>query len=367
MNLHQPATSTMSVTSPFAARATVMAPERWEHGSDFHQSTAVGAARYPWDALPNSTWGTGRDALRALLRWGRERHGWRRLHVPSYFCQDVLAPIAEEYVLTPYPDTPGFPAEGPVEVEPGDLVLVSATFGVKRTVPVHGATVVIEDHSHDPLALWAHGSESHYAIASLRKTLPLPDGAALWSPRGLEVPAGRPATPEHRRAVLDRLSGMALKRLYLEGAAVPKDEVRRLLLRGERALGEGEISGMSEYSQARLSTFPADEWRQMRAANLAAFRAAVGDIAGVRLLDVPFAATLVFDAAGERDRVRSVLIDQRIYPAVLWPLSDPVVPGIPARDVQLADRILSLHCDHRYGEADMRRVARVVIDAVLSR
>jgi hypothetical protein len=55
---------------------------------------------------------------------------------------------------------------------------------------------------------------------------------------------------------------------------------------------------------------------------------------------------------------RAFLADD-VYPAILWPLDEPAVDGIPAEHVDLARRILSIHCDQRHGTADMIRVAEI--------
>jgi hypothetical protein len=84
------------------------------------------------------------------------------------------------------------------------------------------------------------------------------------------------------------------------------------------------------------------------------------ELAGMTLLEAPYAATLVFDRRMDRDKMRAALIAARIYPAVLWSLDDPVVDGIPEADVDLARRIVSIHCDYRYTPSDMVRVADVI-------
>jgi len=334
-----------------------MLDERWEQGSSLHLSLATGAMPQPWSTLPHEFWGSGRDALRALVSWGSEHHGWRRIFVPSYYCQDVLVPLRDHLTVEVYPHAPTEPAGKPVTAAPPDVVLVASLFGVAPAPTVSGGAVVVEDHSHDPLSRWSSGSGADFAFASLRKTLPLPDGGVLWSPLGLDLPPEVPVTLDHDRAALDRLAAMTLKGHYLAGEPVAKDEVRALAIRGERAIGQGAISGMSSYSRSRLSALPADLWRKKRATNLAAFRAALGEIRGVTVLRAPFAATLVFVSRDVRDRVRAALIRARIYPTVYWPLDKPAVDGIPERDVDLSRRILSIHCDYRYDAVDMVRVA----------
>lgn len=337
--------------------------ERWEQGSNLHLSLETGSMPQPWGGFPHRFWGSGRDALRALVAWGSEQHGWRRMLVPSYYCQDVLVPLRAHVTLEVYPHSPTAPAR---EVVAGasDVVMVASLFGMPLPRAISAGGAIVEDHTHDPLSRSSIASGGDFAFASLRKTLPLPDGGVLWSPRGLDLPPQADLTLDHDRAALDRLAAMTLKRHYLGGEAVAKDELRALAMRGEDAIGRGEVSGMSSFSRIRLETLPGAVWRECRAANLLAFRAAFGEPDGVTMLDAPFAAMLIFDSQELRDGVRAALIEARVYPTVYWPLDDPAVDGIPESDLDLSHRILSIHCDYRYTTADMQRVARELHRAI---
>ncbi len=344
-----------------------MIDARWEHGSDLQISFETGTMPQPWTGRPHGFWGSGRGALHALVTWGRERHGWRRILVPSYYCQDVLVPLLPHIGVEIYPHAPTSPSSRPIVAGPSDVVLVATLFGMPPPPVAREGGVVVEDHTHDPLSPWAIESDANYAFASLRKTLPLPDGCVLWSPIGQELPTEPPVKLDHDRSTLDRLTAMTLKHHYLAGEEVDKDEWRDLATRAERAIGRGEISGMSSYSRGRLPTLPASEWRAKRAVNLAAFRAAFGAMSGVTLLDAPFAAILVFESHEQRDEIRDALIRASIYPAVLWPLDDPAVSGITQIDTDLARRMLVIHCDYRYTPADMARVSAELRKSVASR
>jgi hypothetical protein len=351
------------VASATIGRPGVVPAERWEVGSDFDLSFEVGQAVLPWLGVPHSLWGSGRHALRALLGFGRRVHGWRRLLAPSYYCHDVLAAARRELDVTLYAWTPFAEAPTTVTAGAGDVVLSLAPFGLAPTVRAEGGPL-IEDHTHDPLAPASCGSRADYALASLRKTVPLPDGGVVWSPIGRDVPPEVPLAAGHATAALARLSAMSGKHAYLAGADVDKAVFRELAVRAERTVVAGPPSGISPYSRARLGTIPLTGWRRARRRNLSAFRDALGRPDGASLVATPFAATLVFATPEARDRVREGLIAMHIYPAVLWPLDHPAVDDVPAVNRALASRILSIHCDQRYGQDDMRRVAEAVREVV---
>jgi hypothetical protein len=154
---------------------------------------------------------------------------------------------------------------------------------------------------------------------------------------------------------------MVLKAHYLQGDGVAQETYRAIAVAGEQAIAAGrEVSGVSDLTRARLPTLPTMAWRQARSGNRAVLRAALEALPGVTVLDAPFAVTLIFDgdgAAERRDRMRAALAADRIYTAVLWPLAPPAVAGIPAAHVDLARRVLTLHCDFRYTAEDLLRVA----------
>jgi hypothetical protein len=337
---------------------------RWEHGSDFAMTQEAGTLASAWCERPHGLWGSGRDAMRALLQWGRRERGWTRVQMPSFYCQDVVVALARELPVALYPDSPDEPAPRHVATQPGDVVVAVNLLGTRTAATIECDAPIIEDHSHDPFAPWADQSTAEWAVASLRKTLPLPDGGVVWSPKGEPLPVVGAPTDAHLCAAFDRLAGMVLKGHYLAGHDVAKDSFRARLVAGERSIADAAISGISPFSRDRLPTLPARQWRERRLQNLAVFSAALGRARGVRLLPSTFAATLVFDREQVATRVRAALVEQRVYPATLWSLHDAQVAGIPDAHRDLSRRVLTLHCDFRYGPDDMQRVAAIVEQAL---
>ncbi len=60
-----------------------------------------------------------------------------------------------------------------------------------------------------------------------------------------------------------------------------------------------------------------------------------------------------------RDGLKEFLIENNVFPAILWPFEHPAVI-LPKSTLELSRNILSLHCDGRYESADMDKVAKLV-------
>jgi len=272
--------------------------------------------------------------------------------------------------LVPFADDPLRPEPELPDARQGDAVLILNYFGLRAPVEVapRDGIEVIEDHSHDPASPWAMVSTADFCVASLRKTLPLPEGGVLWSPRQHPLPADPEVTDQRRLALASKLQAMILKAMYLEGEPVEKSVFRMLSLKGEHELDVPSIAGMSELTRTVLRAFPSASWRQARAANHAVLADRLAPLGWARLLHpvtgagVPLSAVVMMDTAQRREAVRSRLIEERVYPSVLWSLEDPVL-RVGHRALELSRRVLSIHCDGRYTTRDMERIAELVVKA----
>jgi hypothetical protein len=336
----------------------------------------------PWLAEA-SLFGSGSAALVALVRWGARRHGWRRVWLPSYYCPDVPAALValeaegvelrsySDHVMTAPPDMAGIPAG------PGDLVVVANQLGI-RSAPdatpaaLRGA-VIVEDHSHDLGSAWAQAGRADYAFASLRKTLPIPDGGAVWSPRRLELPPEPPGADDRTGPASGRLAAALLRRQERAGSA----DVRLRFLALARSGAQSEARrrarrsdpssshGIAPVSRALLPHMPAGAWRDRRRLNFEILLREAGMPRGAHVLVPPtggvaFAFTLVFDAEGDRTRTERALVERAVVPAVLWPLDPTRDRGVDRADADLSRRILSVHCDQRHDEEDMHLLAGIL-------
>jgi len=188
-------------------------------------------------------------------------------------------------------------------------------------------------------------------MASLRKTLPLPDGGLLWSPRGLDLP--RPVGAESPGAHL-KLAGMLLKSAWLDGRPVAKDDFRALQQRGEHTL-LGNAGPASAFTAAVLPLLDAAGLRQRGIDNARALAAEVAVTAG------PFRAQLVCIDQNRRDGLLRHLAAHGIYAPVHWRQDRGGVWSGDEEAADLAARMLTVPVDHRCSAADVSRIGKALL------
>lgn len=337
--------------------------DRWELGSEFHWMALPPSPRLSWP--DGAQWYLlGRHAPAALLAMPGGRH--RTLFVPTYFCHEVSEFCRQFGRVVSYRDDPRWPHPDWDSLQPGadDLVIAVNYFGARDgrcwlawrdTHPCF----LLEDHSQDPFSPWARSSSAEYVFCSVRKTVPVPDGGVLWSPRGLPLPPPPPDLAFEGSAL--KLAAMACKTEYLAGHGPDdlKPRFRKLQAEGEQRLREAPISPMPAYSVAYVSAGVPAVWRQQRLVNVRRLVARLASWPAAKLLfttwpegAVPFNVVLVFPSTAERDHYQRALQRRNIFAPVHW-----VCDTADADALDLSGRVLSLYTDHRYTEQDMDTVA----------
>lgn len=350
--------------------------KRWENGSDFHHVEFVESRDrdlHPWEQGRYRYYGSGRDALRALIEYGAGKLDWKRVFLPAYYCQEVVSSL-ENYGLhiERYDHSPLNDPVWPTDCGSRDAIIIVNFFGLKKrmcTEVLRSRKIwVIEDHTHDPLSKWAEGRNPDFCIASLRKTLPIADGGVLWSPNGSDLPEEVEITPTRLRAAELKRLGMSLKAKYISGnAGISKEMYRGLLVEGESRIAMGDISGISGASREFLDKYCLKSWRYQRMKNFSRIVTELNGLMRSRIMMpdegcVPFGLIINTESAHERNTLRTRLIAERIYPAILWPLDLTVEVSrtIAKKYNDLSRRLLFVHCDGRYVEEDMLTIAKTM-------
>lgn len=347
----------------------------FEIGGMFHLQDFPRQGVDPWP-VRRSFFGSGRAALIALCRRWIEAHSRARLLVPEYFCSEVVCYLRNGGIpIAFYADNPQRigPELDRLPVSSSDMVLAVNYFGV-RSSECWGAwrdgnpgIALIEDHTHDPQSRWARSSMADFAFASLRKTLPVPDGAIAWSPRDLPLPEVAPDRVNFASSL--QLAAMLYKRRYL-GYSETRPELKaaflRLQERSEKELREFNNEAMSAWSLDHVRHGIPTAWRCRRERNVRSLLLRAPCIRGGKPLftswpagHCPFNAVYVFDDERAREITRKRLVSAQVYTPVHWQLRY----GGDVASVDLSKRILTIPLDFRCSEPGIRRIASILTES----
>lgn len=336
-----------------------------EFGSDFHFIPAQKCSgKVIGDYYPEAVfYADGRQALIDLFK----QQGWKRLWVPEYFCYEVLSSMEHNGVcLSFYLD---YPLEDESEVllglpfEVGDALLRVNYFGLRSRRTNQGIHVpVIEDHTHDLIGDWATNSDADWCIASLRKTLPLAEGGILWSPKGLKLQTLPKLTSENESLASKRWGAMRKKTLYLENEIDDKSEFRTDMVSTEAEFDVMSVSAIDVESSDYLKRFDIDHWYKQKQVNREILKETSSSSFAFTIVEPedqgcnPFSMTLLFNNVTERNVFREYLINQSVYPAILWTIPESQSPN--AKD--FSERMLSIHCDGRYNSDEIMQLRDLI-------
>ncbi len=341
-----------------------------EIGGDFHWPAGAPPDRMtPWPAS-SVFFARGRDAVTSVMQTAP---AGSRLYVPHFFCGDTVAAWDKSgfdlcrFHLLPESTDIRFDRV-PTD---RDFVLLVNYFGTGDLAKLgdqlrsQTGCAIIEDHSHDPVSPWALSSGAEYCFASLRKTLPLTDGAIAWSPGGTQTLQ----TPNRTYSDQTLVAAMAIKAAYLAAPSPDpalKQGFRELQLAGHKVL-EANVGpvGISTWSYSQIKRGYPTAWREARTRNASTVVKSMSDAVRQYLLfeswrqqQCPLAIVLVFQSETVRNEVRAKLIEADIYPPVHWRCDESLDEA--ART--LGSRILSIPVDQRYSDDDMIRVSEKLND-----
>lgn len=335
-----------------------------EFGSDFHLVDNYNSGRaHLTDVFRDATLlADGRQCIVLLVR----QYAWKRIWMPAYFCYEVIETIKKQtdIEIVFYPD---FPLADDKEIiknlpfKEGDVLLRMNYFSMRKhrsekDIPVP----VIEDHTHDLLGNWSLDSDADWCIASLRKSLPLPEGGMLWSPKGHQFSVQINRSETNQQMAEKRWQAMQMKQDYLYGSISDKNAFRKLYVETEEWLDTAELSLIDERSREYLSLFDINSWQEARRHNWRLLKSLISNKVHVVQPEddscTMFSMVLLADNQEQRDTIRSKLIEHAVYPAILWQIPD----STSKETRNFSRRMLSIHCDGRYNDDDIRQLAGII-------
>lgn len=332
-----------------------------EFGSDFHAVFDYEGPPHLIQSYNPVFFADGRMAIQHLVRLNR----WHRIWIPKYFCYEVIDAIESTGIeVLLYPDFPNANDQDIINslaFEPNDVLLRMNYFGLRgwrdnSKIPVD----VIEDHSHGLHTQWAQNSNAAFCIASLRKTMPIPEGGIAWSPKNIHIALPPISSLENDLLSLNRHYGMYRKRMYLLNYDNDKDAFRKLLIETEYGFNNLEICGMSNLNQAIFSKIDALAFDNAKKENWCNLYNMLPPEIDVLTPEndgcCPFSLILKFKQIEDMNIIKSRLIAKSVYPAVLWQIPDRTFTN------ESSGCYLSVHCDARYNNKDIRLLANILYD-----
>lgn len=312
----------------------------------------------------------GRDALKLALLTEGLRAGDEVL-IPSFLCVkviDVLEELNLKYRL--------FNIEEGFEVVSDHLLSMisektkavifinyfgysSPDFHLMETIKGKGKNIaIILDYAQALFSITEAVLKSpfvDYVVTSLRKFLPVPDGAFLIANKK-QINQGA-ILQQTRRAVFERGLGKIVKNYYLNSAHqnISMEQLHLdLVCQSEKHFDlEQGVYGMSALSCELLKHIDFEVVATQRKKNTKYLYEHL-DTAMLPKWDGKTVLLVVPVLLKNRDRVRSLLMKQNIYLPIHWPIDERIDREKHPVAHQLAERELGLVIDQRYGLEDMK-------------
>ena len=275
---------------------------------------------------------SSRNALRYIIR----AYGIKAVHVPTYTCPVVCEAITSEgcVIITYDLNKRMLPA---CDFAESDYIVYNNYFGVLgKNVDEIAARYpnLIVDNAQ---AFYSK-SRGRACFYSPRKFFGLPDG-------GIAVGANMPRMELPESTSFEVCSHL-LKRHDLDASAGYAD-----FQANDDALCEYPVAKMSMLTRAIMGNVDYEGANRKRKENFSYLHAKLQSSFPFALADddVP----MVYPYVTDDMTLRSRLIEQKIYVAKYW-------PGLSPAANALAERIIPLPIDQRYGPDDMKRIVEVI-------
>ena len=309
------------------------------------------------EGRPYAAFVNARSAFAALVAAFPEATVW----LPAFLCADLVQPAYAPRTRF-YPVRNGFEPDLETleaEAKAGDLVLVTAYFGLpvgdsaRRALARRPDLHIVEDRAQ---ALDAgRGVSGAWRLYSPRKLLGAADGGLLVAPDDAAA-LPRPTEQADSAAlwaapILRAKDPLGRNNAQWHAANQAKEAAMAV---GWQAMTDLSLSILAKTSLASLAAPRLGNWRVLDT-HLRSWSALPADPASP-----PLGYVLRLEP-DRRDRVLRGLHAERVFAAVHWPVVAGPAEDFP-REAGWNRELITLPCDHRYGEADMARIAERVLD-----
>ena len=297
--------------------------------------------------------------------------------LPEYTCSSVIAPMEEMGVTCCY-----YPVNKDFTVDEKTLfdligkfspqmVYFQSYYGfdtlksIKRTYQSmqQKGIVVVEDITHSWLCDF-NTTDADYSLASLRKWLEIPDGGVLLSDKhALDFDMN---SEESAMIVSEFVKASEWKEKYFSTLdPSDKEKFRQHYVNAKDLLQQDTtIYRMSSMAQSVLAQTDFEQIVKRRRENAAFLQQNIKSdwvmACGVEF--APGATPLYYPiyVKGDRKKFQTELAEQDIYCPVHWPIPSQASQLISEEGMYIYSHVLSLICDQRYDEDDMKAIVQII-------
>lgn len=293
--------------------------------------------------------------------------------VPAFTCHTVVLPFEERgFEICAYPVNEGLSVdwvgfERLVEQKKPSVVIFHSYFGFNTIV---GGDALIKKLREDGVAIIEDLTQSmfstyqrinaDYYLGSIRKWMPVPDGAFI---KGNVDVKELTEDNELSEAKLDAMNAKGCYIVIGEGGKaefMSKFKVAEELLDSRTKLYAISIATKTTYGNCDLGKFA-----DVRRNNYKILAACLSKHPQLEVIFdilpddvVPFMLPVLIHE--DRKDFQQYIAGHNVYPTVIWACPDELKDTVSDAAMNVYNNIICFHCDQRYDEGDMIKVADIV-------
>ena len=343
----------------------------WIDKEQFETTKAEDGNKNPtrWDTIYLSTC---RSAIGEVLKRLKDSKTKKAL-LPAFTCHSVLLPFIENgYEVFPYSIKEDLTVDWEKfktcveEIHP-DVVLLHSYFGFNT---ISGGENLIEELKKQGVAVVEDltqrlyssfdGIGANYQVGSLRKWMPIPDGAVLMG-LNMEQPTNEDI----------ELSDAKMKAMFHKGEYLLKGQGDKQQFRTEYAEAEHILDSrsdtyrMADASRRIFNSTNIEEMANLRRDNYKRLALRLKEFSAINMINpelpddiVPFMMPVL--VKNGRKELQQFMASHDIYPTVIWACPDEFKDKIDSTARMIYDNILCFHIDQRYTYAEMERIGNIL-------
>lgn len=317
---------------------------------------------------------TCRSCIKEIIGMISDTTNSKVVIAPAYTCESVINGFIEEgYSIVPYNIEKDYSADekdllNKINLFHPSVVIYHDYFGfcttdhltsmVKR---VNQEIIVINDRTQSMFST-LDDSSADFCVGSIRKWLPVPDGAFLMSNKKLP----EQLSDEDENLVTLECEAMTLKDKYLKDRKQDKVVfLQKFSLCRQYIDGQQKAYAMSSISRGIWSNSNENNLKELRRNNYNRLYVGLKDLSQIDIplyqadsLTVPFMFPV--DTKGMQKEMQSFLARNNIFATVIWGCPEKIANDISQKVKYIYQNYLYIPCDQRYNEDDMQYIVDTI-------